>query len=450
MKITNLNRLIRIGILLLLFGFISIGVPFLSANCSLTTENIPLMSSFNQSAMISIDGNNNLTATAIDYGWTGDGSIESPFIISGIDLSVSEGLGLSILNSNLYFEIHNATIIGEGVNNTIGFYFKNVTNGVIYNSTSNNHTDSDGDDYYTYLTGFLFENCSNMKVKNCNASNSDQGIFIGDKCTNITVDDCMLENNDVGVKIYATSTTDRTQNTTIVNSTFSGNINGLFIGFSTITTKVENNCVFNNSNGIVIGLGTYDNYIRNNNIHRNEISGINIADCYLSFFINNTIVENGKYGILLNSEPSKNLFAFNLLANNSEYGVIDRFSEEELESVREYRNVETNVFLFNNFVSNNQGGIQTLINNSNFLFENNFWSDHLNPDKNQNGIVDDPYLLDGSIQMEDKKPVTSMNVYQGEVIEYPSFTNWLNLLWALPITAGFIAICSAILKKNRK
>ncbi|GAH74291.1 unnamed protein product, partial [marine sediment metagenome] len=69
---------------------------------------MPKTSAFNES--IFIDGNNTFAAKAISEGWSGDGSINDPYIIENYTIQAIFEHGIEIRNTNLHFIIRNVSI----------------------------------------------------------------------------------------------------------------------------------------------------------------------------------------------------------------------------------------------------------------------------------------------------------------------------------------------------
>ena len=112
---------------------------------------------------------------------------------------------------------------------------------------------------------------------------------------------------------------------------------------------------------------------------------------------NNIVDSNSDYGINIYSSSSSSL-TNNVISNNSNYGVY-------------IWNGENNLIYHNNFIDNNAGGVQAKDDGTNNRWndssEGNYWDDWTTPDVAPPfGIVDNPYVLDGSAGSQDYYPLT--------------------------------------------
>jgi parallel beta-helix repeat protein len=106
--------------------------------------------------------------------------------------------------------------------------------------------------------------------------------------------------------------------------------------------------------------------------------------------MNNEIVSND-YGIILD-DSYNNIVSFNVFQDNNRFGIwIDGNSGE-------------NSVLFNDFIGNNPGDSQALDDGPSNLFRSNYWDDWTSPDLNHDGVVDNPYPIDGSANNQDSRP----------------------------------------------
>ena len=73
-------------------------------------------------------------------------------------------------------------------------------------------------------------------------------------------------------------------------------------------------------------------------------------------------------------------------------------------------NCKNNIIITNDFITNNQDHIQALDNGTNNMWDQNnrgnYWSDWKTPDKDNNGIVDRPYNLEGVAKTMDNYPLS--------------------------------------------
>ncbi|MFX0181579.1 MAG: NosD domain-containing protein, partial [Candidatus Hodarchaeota archaeon] len=68
-----------------------------------------------------------------------------------------------------------------------------------------------------------------------------------------------------------------------------------------------------------------------------------------------------------------------------------------------------NLIKCNNFIANNpEGTSQAYDDGLNNIFSINYWSEWTSPDRDENGIVDKPYVIAGNASNEDEYPVTEV------------------------------------------
>ena len=102
-----------------------------------------------------------------DYGWTGDGSKETPYTLDGAIISHSGGAAIAIWNTRSYFKISDCVFSGDS--NFQGVYLNNVTHGNIVNCS------------FTYFqTGLYILNSTDILVEANDITGSSYGIDSND------------------------------------------------------------------------------------------------------------------------------------------------------------------------------------------------------------------------------------------------------------------------------
>jgi parallel beta-helix repeat protein len=137
-------------------------------------------------APIRINGDVNFTATVLAEGWPGDGSLEAPYEIIGLEIDIGGAAGycISIRNTRVNFTIRNCIFRGASVNPGSGIYLNNVSNGKIIENISPNN-------YY----GIKLEiSHSNTVINNTFASNSFYGIYLNLSDSNTLVNNTSSSN----------------------------------------------------------------------------------------------------------------------------------------------------------------------------------------------------------------------------------------------------------------
>ncbi|MHA1168855.1 MAG: right-handed parallel beta-helix repeat-containing protein [Candidatus Hodarchaeales archaeon] len=190
----------------------------------------------------------------------------------------------------------------------------------------------------------------------------------------------------------------------IANYNITGNGSELLINIRNTDVYFEiNNCILNG--GIY---GIYFENVSNAEVMNNAISDsawnamriINSSYCnFLSNALKNAgSVYNGS-GIYL-EESLNNSIQHNMIYHSQGYGVY-------IDTSSYYTNVTYCDFIANNLM----GNTQAFGNGTSCLISNNFWDDWRSPDIEPDGIVDDPYPIDGILASDPTPhvdPITSL------------------------------------------
>ncbi|MEE8418218.1 MAG: NosD domain-containing protein [candidate division Zixibacteria bacterium] len=215
---------------------------------------------------------------------------------------------------------------------------------------------------------------NNFTVRNSGGGVEDSGIEISfaDDCV---VQFCRLHNCYSGLCLYGSS------NNTITRSVFHSNENGIHFRESYSEPTPDN----------------YDNIIHNNIIENNTSFGILFEHTgeaiHHSNLISGNKISGNDLGIsTITSEG--NVFAYNDIINNSNYGISHGMC---------MGGGEHNQFSHNNFILNNESSVQASDGGGGVDYwydvleeRGNYWSDYEGPDNDGDGIGDVPYYIDGN------------------------------------------------------
>ncbi|MHA2329267.1 MAG: NosD domain-containing protein, partial [Candidatus Hodarchaeales archaeon] len=160
------------------------------------------------------------------------------------------------------------------------------------------------------------------------------------------------------------------------------------------SSNVSSNTVLKNYKGIEIR--NSDNIlIHRNTVYNNVKTGIRIDNSNKCILSENSISFQESEGIIVLASFMNNI-SYNSISYNDGYGISFGYRSSN------------NLIFINDFVRNNPTGRSQAIDDGSFnIFENNFWDDWDSPDENRDGIVDDPYLLDGLAKNRDAYPRAS-------------------------------------------
>jgi parallel beta-helix repeat protein len=122
--------------------------------------------------------------------------------------------------------------------------------------------------------------------------------------------------------------------------------------------------------------------------------GIHLRGSTNSTILENTIDHNSNYGISLENSGWSTVSGNNV-SYNRDYGIY-------------LENTENSVVNWNNFIGNNPSGTsQGFDDGKDNAFMYNYWNEWTETDGNQDGVVDQPYPIDGSANSQDMFPRTT-------------------------------------------
>ncbi len=256
-------------------------------------------------------------------------------------------------------------------------------------------------------------------IENLNISGATTGlIYIRDTTVHFTIQNCFLNGTDDEPGIFF----QRVKHCTIINNTINNSRISVRLDSSSDIT-VSNNSI-SHSNAYGVGLSKCDkNIISNNSISYSEMAGIALGESYYNLITNNIVthyhtvsgidlynssknnitknsISHGCHGITLNGDGnnSRNIISSNIISyNDGGWGI--HLDENA-----------TNTLVRRNSVVGNTGyPSQANDDGVNNTFEYNYWDDWTSPDNDGNGIVDDPYSIQGIVNNQDDYPLTSPN-----------------------------------------
>ncbi len=187
---------------------------------------------------------------------------------------------------------------------------------------------------------------------------------------------------------------------------------GIFLNATDNSILSENTVVNNYGTGIDLEFSG-NCTLMNNTVSNNVGDGIDLFICTNCILKTNFINNNTHHGInLVNSENL--LVTNNTLTNNDQYAMFLSYTSVKV--------------FYNNFINNgNPEFYQSTWANSQAsdghlgnLYFYNYWSEWITPDIDADGIVDNPYILDGSGEIQDNHPLVSPVSVQGHLLLPPT------------------------------
>ena len=289
--------------------------------------------------------------------------------------------------------------------NDEGIYLESSNGNTLVNNTCSSNN------YY----GIHLESSSNDNmIRDNNCSDNDEGMYLESSSYN-TLEDNICNSQYVGINLESSSN----YNMLINNSCLSlrNGSDGIDLYSSSYNTLINNNCsggwkfIYIGWNGIYLGSVSDNNTLINNDCS-NGYYGI-----YLDGSSNNTVANNicssndgngitaRRYGSGLNKDNKDNEISRNIICNNVGYGV-------KIESASN-NHVWNNTLIGNNGTGSvyNSSRHQAFDDGTNNSWNStngygNYWGDWLAPDNDMNGIVDVPFIINGSAGAKDYYPLT--------------------------------------------
>ncbi|MDD1755338.1 MAG: right-handed parallel beta-helix repeat-containing protein [Methanomassiliicoccales archaeon] len=384
---------------------------------------------------IRIEGEADLAAAAVQYGWNGTGASASPYVLDGtlgdrqIDMA-GAAVGLYIANiTALYFEVKNWTI-NNTANDGIGIQIQNVRTAFKIHDVVINNT----------KVGISLNITRFADIHDCEIFDSETAMYVRASTSPVVKDNniyytALTLATTIGIDcsfcldmvINGNHITDvkrpiELEYSMRVNVGFNTIVNGTLGLFSTLGTRYA--FIHNNTFESMGAIGVHLHFDSENctivdNVFRNSSTGVHLTDnndalvkdnsfdnCTTGISGNggsrrmtiyhNTFVNCGT-GINLNETMYGNI-SFNAFLDCLGYGVALQY------------NTSVMVVHHNVFKGCNAGSVQAFDfvdgqNQWNDTGFGNYWSDHAAPSVHDTGISDIPYTLDGGGQV-DNFPLT--------------------------------------------
>ncbi len=255
-------------------------------------------------APIVIDGDANFSETALNEGWPGDGSSESPIVVDGLEIDRGGGSGscLNISNTRLNFTVSNCNLTAASAG--AGIFLNNVSYGSLFNNTCSSNR------YGIYLV----DSSHNILTNNTCTPNGDVGIYMYDSDFNTVTDNDCDDNANYGMILYYCDYNGFSRNFCSNNR-----YDGIQARYAVSNTLSNNTCNRNRDNGIRVYYESSGNTIYNNTCNSNTDSGIFVENDYMLWLpavvTDNTCSDNdyGIYTFGWNITVANNVLTDNLI-----------------------------------------------------------------------------------------------------------------------------------------
>ena len=323
-------------------------------------DEISLSIGTNHSPII-INGNVNFTNTAMDEGWIGDGSYETPFLITGLDIDLGGVAGhcIKISNTRVNFTIQNCNL--TGASSGAGIFLENVSFGYLFNNTCT----------FNVHGIYLLQSTYNVLENNTCLSNS-RGIYMYESDFNTVIGNDCDDNNNYGIFLELCDS-----NLLSSNLCSSTGTNGIY-GRAMYANTFANNTCNQNYDGIRIGDSSFGNIVANNTCGHNSNYGIRgyNDDVENPLFIINNLCTNNDYGI--EASGTRVIVSKNILIDDEIYGISLDGCDESVFSynsiLRSYEGIYSYYGSYNTFSHNDLSvvadGIWFMESSDNMISEN--------------------------------------------------------------------------------
>ena len=270
----------------------------------------------------------NWASTAASEPWcSGSGIWTDPYIIQNVTIDLQEATGscISIIHSNVYFQIRDCILLnsGWGIFNSAGIYLNNTNNGQLLSNNCSNHD-------YNGITLFLSDNNT---ISGNFASNNQNGLELDYSDYNTITSNAPNSNSAYGIDLTLSD------NNTIRGNVLSFNNIGINLG-RTVNCTVTGNIMSSCGISIYIYDIELDEFVSNKIDITNTVNGKSVY-----YYINRNNLGNGDFInpgqiILVNCTDS---FLSNFDITYTSYGIKVLFCD--------------NITIYNSDFTNNMMGI---------------------------------------------------------------------------------------------
>ncbi len=365
-----------------------------------------------------IQSNEEFSIQAAAESWAGDGSAESPYVITGY-LFDCVTQPLRIWHTTVHWIFTENEIFGVGTGIQCGIWIDNVTHGsIINNEIHNRHSGLVIASVKAFVVSgnyihdcwgngieFFASGMNNTLVQdNIIEDIGGDGIYATSSRDCVVKDNTITNINNIGIALFGQSPNCEVTGNTISNTASSGMIvsypdNGIVTG-NVITHADSHGIYFNKPINCVISSNTIGDVsgdgMRVVNAEFTEISENIIGNCTDDGF---RITSGTNTSVHWNSVYNVSAYAVNLEAGSGNYSV-----------------------KFNTFIDNG-ADCQVCDDGTSNLVSQNFYDDWSSPDVDANGYVDSPYALDGDAENQDEFPLAAAGVVPTQTVTTSTTTS---------------------------
>jgi len=257
---------------------------------------------------IIIDGNLDFHQTAIEENFTGDGSLNDPYVIENYEISATIEHGVLIKNINLHFIIRDVIVSDNILSSYCGFYLENVTHGRLEDNTA-----------YNNQYGFFLKNSFNNTLIANTAIGNTNGLMLNCSYLNNLTANIIIENR------HGFSLESSYDNTISGNEVFNNTYLGFYLSYSYNNTLTEN-IAAENLNGFTLSYSNLNTFT-NNTANNNDQHGFRLLSSHYNNITENSASYNQKYGIYL-EESTFNVITGNILEDNGLGAIYEKIIDD--------------------------------------------------------------------------------------------------------------------------
>jgi parallel beta-helix repeat protein len=240
---------------------------------------------------------------------------------------------------------------------------------------------------YSHYIGIELLMSYNNSVTGNTLRNNTYGFYLSTSANNTFSDNTLTWNYEVDIYVSYSSFNNITAN--VMDKNYYGVGLYLYVAYN---NTIWDNSVTHNREGIYLDRSNY-NTISDNLLEANNY-GIVLEDSRFNTLKLNIVFNNTVNGIRVRSSYFNNI-THNTLEENKNFAI-------SLEGAT-YNNITWNDFI-NNYMEGSSQAYDNRGSDNHFLF--NFWTDHLSPDSDEDGISDYPYAIAGEGLNQDLTPLT--------------------------------------------
>jgi parallel beta-helix repeat protein len=359
---------------------------------------------YDEALPIHISNNSDFADQVSANSWDGNGSVNDPYIIEGVNITTSGTSPIQIGNSTVFFEIRGCLLVGG----SIGILLQNVTNAKVWNNTI-----QDSQSYGLLVTESDYVIVTNNTIQNISGPDSTGLYSLGSEY-------CEYSNNTIdsvnGWGILADYSNNCSISANIVSESLHDGIR--------LRDSSENNITLNiitsGASGIKLG-NSHGCRLEKNLVGYSLSDGISIEASSSCVIEDNVVHESGAYSLDLAGDSS------DIIANT--------FYKSQMQGLRIQS--DNNYVTQNNYIENNLAlaGLATYLDDtgSNNDITGNYYDVWTWPDDDENDIVDQPYPINAG--QSDSEP--RVRVFQTDLMHiltkprmiYPNETLAGELFW---------------------